>query len=172
MVINEIKAAVLLALVNTTVLGAKDICYKPDGAETRSTTYTPCLSTGNATHCCDRGQTCLQNGPCLAKTNTSLTTGLCTDSTWGDKACFPYCLKPRRIHYISTVYRCSNDYWCCSDGANNTSCCEDDGVNKFRIPEDAQVQNGSAFRNGYSIAPVKNIVTAGKTATPSPRSQP
>jgi hypothetical protein len=77
--------------------------------------------------------------------------------------CFPHC-KSSQLGTISTVYRCSNNNWCCSDGANSTNCCHDPHVKLFKIGRDAYVQNGTAFIQGYNIALDKDITS---TATPS-----
>lgn len=107
------------------------------------------------------------NRPCR-QNNTALSTGLCTDSTWQDQACFPRCLKPSRRPGPSSLYRCSNDLWCCSNGvANTTSCCQDGGINLFPITAHATVENGSAFLHGYSIAPLASIMTGSIAASPS-----
>lgn len=166
----------------THVSAGTNICYNPDGTETTSTSFTPCFPSANVTHCCDNGQTCLSNGLCLGKVREgiflltaqllklnqgemAMNTGLCTDSTWQADSCFSYCPKPRRLHTLSTVYRCSNNKWCCSGGTNTTSCCQDGGVEKFKITGSALVQNGSAFVDGYSIAPIGSILTGGELST-------
>lgn len=101
--------------------------------------------------------------------NTALSTGLCTDSTWQDQACFPRCLKPSRRPGPSSLYRCSNDLWCCSNGAaNTTSCCQDEGINLFPILAHATVENGSAFLHGYSIAPLASIMTGSVALSSTP----
>ncbi|KIX08048.1 uncharacterized protein Z518_02703 [Rhinocladiella mackenziei CBS 650.93] len=155
----SLAAGVLVTALSTAVFAATDICYNPDGTQTTSTTHTPCFPSANVTHCCNEGTTCLKNGLCLNK-STFLNTGLCTDSTWQDEACFPRCLTPRRLGKPSTVYRCDDDKWCCSNGGgNSTSCCNDQGIELFKIIENAVVENGSAFLSGYSIAPIQNILT-------------
>ena len=80
-----------------------------------------------------------------------------------------------RISKQSTLYRCDNNYWCCSAGGNITSCCSENN-NQFRIPAIAQIQNGSDFIDGYTIAPIAALAsfTAGArtgatgSAAPSP----
>ncbi|EXJ66551.1 uncharacterized protein A1O5_10220, partial [Cladophialophora psammophila CBS 110553] len=141
---------------------ATNVCYNPDGTQTVKDTYSPCFPTTNVTHCCPEDSTCLKNGLCLMKNDTTLNTGLCTDSTWQDDACFPRCLTSQRKPGPSSLYRCSNNNWCCSDGASNsTSCCRDEGVKLFPIIAHAAVENGSAFLHGYSIAPIASIITNG-----------
>ena len=158
-----------------------------DGTQTTDATSQPCFPSANVTHCCGTGETCLKNGLCLLKVrveatgtcfpmltlevqnDTSLNTGLCTDSTWQDQACFPRCLTPRRRQAPSSVYRCSNNKWCCSDGVSNaTSCCQDQDIDLFPIIEHAAVENGSAFLHGYSIAPIASILTNGVGPTTTP----
>jgi hypothetical protein len=89
--------------------------------------------------------------------------GGCTDPTWNALNCFSHC-KSSLLGGISTLYRCSNDNWCCSDGGNETSCCHDPKVELFKIVKEANVQNGTAFIQGYNIAPDQDIRG---TATPS-----
>ncbi|KIW30779.1 uncharacterized protein PV07_02481 [Cladophialophora immunda] len=143
-------------------LAATNVCYNPDGTQTARDTYSPCFPNTNVTHCCPDGSTCLKNGLCLMKNDTTLNTGLCTDSTWQDDACFPRCLTSQRKPGPSSLYRCNNSKWCCSDGASNsTSCCQDAGVKLFPIIAHAAVENGSAFLHGYSIAPIASIISNG-----------
>ena len=66
------------------------------------------------------------------------------------------------------MYRCSNNDWCCSSNGNTTSCCQDttDGSNLFKLPEGvAQIENGTNFISGYTIA-AKSALQTG-TAEPS-----
>lgn len=65
------------------------------------------------------------------------------------------------------MYRCNNDNWCCSDGGNSTSCCHDPHVKLFKIAKDAYVQNGTAFIQGYNIAPDKDITSTTIPSSPS-----
>ncbi|EXJ61579.1 hypothetical protein A1O7_02007, partial [Cladophialophora yegresii CBS 114405] len=120
-----------------------------DGTQTSNPAFQPCVPSANVTHCCRTGETCLKSGLCLAMNHTSLNSGLCTDSTWQDQACFLQCVNSYRAG-PSTVYRCNNNNWCCADGvANSTSCCQDKGVGLFPILKHAAVENGSAFIKGY-----------------------
>ena len=140
------------------VSASSDICYFPDGSPIASTTYTPCFPTANNTHCCDENDTCLSNGLCLVKWDTSFNTGGCTDSTWNSVECFPQCVSSQ-LDDVSTLYRCNNNNWCCSDHGNTTSCCNDPQVKLFNMTGVALVQNGTAFLEGYNIAPDVDIVT-------------
>ncbi len=155
--------ACLFSLLFSAVIASSNVCYTPNGAEIASETFRPCFPSTNQTHCCDENETCLSNGLCLVKWDTSLNTGGCTDSTWNSVHCFPHCV-PSHLGTISTLYRCSNNNWCCSDGGNTSSCCHDPQVNLFKILHEALVQNGTAFVEGYNIAADEDIVG---TAVPS-----
>ena len=60
-------AAIISVVLPVLVVGATDICYFPDGTQTRASKYSPCVPTANVTHCCADGETCLSNGLCLSK---------------------------------------------------------------------------------------------------------
>ena len=65
------------------------------------------------------------------------------------------------------MYRCSDNDWCCSPNGNTTSCCQDttDGSNLFKLPEGvAQIENGTNFVPGYTIAALSALQTS--TAEP------
>ena len=111
--------------------------------------FQPCFPSDSQTHCCDfgAGQTCISNGLCLVNWDSSLNTGACTDSSWGTSACFQDCPQ------FSTPYRCNNNNWCCSNGGNIISCCNDRNVALNQIPDLALVQNGSAFIANWTMAP-------------------
>lgn len=66
------------------------------------------------------------------------------------------------------MYRCSNNYWCCSPGGNVTNCCNTERV--FKLPSTpAQVQNGTGFVPGYTIAalggPIPTSAAGGTSST-------
>ncbi|KIW69874.1 hypothetical protein PV04_02194 [Phialophora macrospora] len=169
MMLYTVGVALLLFDLGASVKAATDVCYNPDGTQNLNSAFQPCRPSDNVTHCCRKGETCLKNGLCLVQNTTSLNSGLCTDSTWQDQSCFPRCLVPARRSGPSTVYRCSNSLWCCSDGvANSTSCCQDEAVSLFPIIAHAAVENGSAFLSGYSIAPLESIITNGVAPTATP----
>ncbi|KAL9114727.1 MAG: hypothetical protein Q9227_001405 [Pyrenula ochraceoflavens] len=142
-------------------------CYNPDDSLSDSDQI-PCAAPGSDqtnTHCCQNGATCLSNGLCLVKWDTSLNTGSCTDASWQADACFQSCLSPR-LASTSTVYKCTDNNFCCSGGGNTTNCCDDPGApgTYFKISDYAEVQNGTAFVNGYSIA-LNAVITAGQSTT-------
>ena len=99
--------------------------------------------------------------------DTSINTGLCTDSTWKDPACFLQCLDVDRDHKLSTLYRCNHNHWCCSPARNSTTCCNDPDVSLFQGTGTAKVQNGTAFVAGYSIAPIASITTDSSSSSSS-----
>lgn len=78
-------------------------------------------------------------------------------------SCFAHC-NSSQLGSTSTVFRCDNDDWCCSDGRNTTSYCNDPQVKLFKIVRNAYVQNRTAFIQGYNIALDEDITG---TATPS-----
>ena len=62
----------------------------------------------------------------------------------------------------NTLYRCNDNKWCCSFGGNTTSCCQDtdDGSNLFQWNQAfAQIENGTNFAKGYTIAPISALQT-------------
>lgn len=145
-------------------------CYNPDGSIT-APDQIPCAANNDHTHCCQQGATCLSNGLCFVQWDTSVNTGTCTDSTWKANGCFQHCLVPR-LDTISTVYKCTDNNFCCSGGGNTTNCCSDPDVGLFKITQLAQVENGTAFVSGFSIAPNSVINAARPTSTPSSSASP
>jgi hypothetical protein len=112
-------------------------------------------------------------------------TGACTDSSWKDPNCFQSCPKctpphtapPPPIQHTlltltltayksqgpNTLYRCSNEKWCCSKGGNITSCCSDPSVSTFNGTEVAgDIYNGSAWAPGFTLVQFADPKT-GKT---------
>ena len=89
----------------------------------------------------------------------SINTGTCTDKSWENPSCFQQC--PASADFqnstVNTLFRCDNDYWCCTAGANNTSCCGDPGSAYFYVGRitPAAIYNGSGFASGYTVAPIQ-----------------
>ncbi|KAL8957213.1 MAG: hypothetical protein Q9183_006116, partial [Haloplaca sp. 2 TL-2023] len=55
---------------------------------------------------------------------------------------------------VNTLFRCTDNFWCCSNGGNTTSCCNDPAVRLFEVPQingRAQIYNGSAFAPGFAL---------------------
>ncbi|KAL8870137.1 MAG: hypothetical protein Q9174_003747 [Haloplaca sp. 1 TL-2023] len=55
---------------------------------------------------------------------------------------------------VNTLFRCTDNFWCCSNGGNVTSCCNDPAVRLFEVPQmdgRAQIYNGSAFAPGFTL---------------------
>lgn len=74
----------------------------------------------------------------------------------------------------NTLYRCNDNKWCCSFGGNTTSCCDDttDGGNLFQWDRAvAQVENGTNFAKGLTIAPTSAPATSSLTSTQPTTSQ-
>ena len=163
MAVSSILLLCLSTLLATTFA---QTCYNPDGSVLDATTYSPCFPSLGTTHCCALGATCLSNGLCLSKWDTSLNTGGCTDSAWADPACFLKCAADK-LGEISTLYRCNNYHWCCSAGGNTTSCCDDPQAKLFLIDRHALVQNGTAFVQGYNIAADADIVDSDSASVSS-----
>ena len=112
---------------------------------------------------------------CYQAADLSLNTGTCTDKTWKDPSCFQQC--PRSADYetpyVNTLYRCDWNYWCCSAGGNETSCCNDPNVASFsvtRLDIPAAIYNGSGFASGFTVAPVQALNT--QYSVPAPSSTP
>lgn len=128
----------------------------------------PCFSSDVTTHCCQQYATCLQNSLCLPAFDTSINTGACTDDTWANPVCFQSCLSPR-TNSLSTLFRCNDNNWCCSQGGNTTSCCSDPNVDTFKLTSWAYIQNGTdSFASGYSIAPLAALAsTSSSLSSPS-----
>lgn len=154
----EIKFLVTSILLQLTNASA-NTCYLKGGQQTSSQDgYTPCFPSDAQTHCCAPDWTCLSNGLCLVKWDTSINTGACTDSTWRDSSCFQSCSE------FSTLYRCDNNDWCCSAGGNTTNCCNDPGVATFALSGLAEIQNGTAFVPGYGLATTSQSASANASA--------
>ncbi|KAI4253154.1 MAG: hypothetical protein LQ352_003864 [Teloschistes flavicans] len=72
---------------------------------------------------------------------------------------------------VNTLFRCNDNQWCCSEGGNTTSCCDDSNVILFTNPSDAklaQIYNGSAFASGFTLSQISHSTTsAASAATPS-----
>ena len=139
-------------------------CYAKGGELASSDTgFAPCRPEKAQTHCCDYGQTCVSNGLCFVSWDSSLNTGSCTDPTWQDEACFQLC------DTFATLFRCSNNDWCCANGGNTTSCCDDEGVLLFKLSQRALIQNGTAFAEGVQVIDTGGMLQESST-TVSPSS--
>lgn len=69
----------------------------------------------------------------------------------------------------NTLYRCDDNQWCCSEGGNTTSCCNDPHVNLFSpIPDNsvAAIYNGSGIAAGYVLTSTTSSTSSG-TASPT-----
>ena len=101
----------------------------------------------------------------------SINTGTCTDKTWKDPSCFQECPTSAdyRTPYVNTLYRGDSNYWCCSAGANETTCCGDPDVAFFSIGRTtpAAIYNGSGFASGFTIAPIQALNTQSSVFTQS-----
>ncbi|KAL8725237.1 MAG: hypothetical protein Q9166_007476 [cf. Caloplaca sp. 2 TL-2023] len=78
---------------------------------------------------------------------------------------------------VNTLYRCDYNQWCCSQGGNITSCCNDPNVYTFPGPtvySPAMIYIGTAFAPGYTLslttastntasAPTASATRAGKS---------
>ncbi|KAG7004340.1 hypothetical protein G7Y79_00026g059240 [Physcia stellaris] len=158
----------LLSLASVPLFVAAQQCFFPAG--TKAKDHIPCNGSSTTTHCCANGAACLTNGLCFLQWDSSLNTGACTQKQWSDKTCFQQCIQTvGRTDGEDTLYRCSNNDWCCSSNGNTTSCCQDttDGSNLFKLPDEgiAQIENGTNFISGYTIA-AKSALQTG-TAEPS-----
>ncbi|KAK0511200.1 hypothetical protein JMJ35_006752 [Cladonia borealis] len=137
-------------------------CYFPDG--TNAPDHTPCNGSVSVSHCCEPGDTCLTTSLCYQAADLSINTGTCTDKTWKDPSCFQQCpiSADYKTPYVNTLYRCDWNYWCCSAGGNETSCCNDPNVASFsvtRLDIPAAIYNGSGFASGFTVAPVQGLNT-------------
>ena len=141
-------------------------CYYPDStSEPRDIV---CNASAPISLCCQNGETCLTNGLCFSKWDTSINTGTCTDKTWSSSSCFQQCLPSIGIdHGIHTLYRCTGNEWCCSAGGNITSCCNDGGVDLFNLNNPDGVMGGTGLLSGLTIAPVESLQTSTSTAPSS-----
>lgn len=145
-------------------------CYYPDGAPEPNDI--PCNASAPSSLCCQWGATCLNNGLCFSRWDTSINTGTCTDKAWTSSSCFQKCPQSLGINNgFHTLYRCNNDQWCCSMGGNTTSCCNDGGP-QFNLSNDGTVMGGTAFVAGFTIAPVELLQTSMSTAPSSTLATP
>ena len=141
-------------------------CYYPD--QTVETTHIICNASAHASLCCQYGSTCLTNGLCFSKWDTSINTGTCTDKTWTDPSCFQNCPQSSGIdHGFNTLYRCNDNQWCCSTSGNTTSCCNNSGVELFVLKEVGAVMGGTGFESGFTIAPLELLQTSQSTMASS-----
>ncbi|KAI0482084.1 hypothetical protein GGR56DRAFT_684566 [Xylariaceae sp. FL0804] len=137
----------------TAISASGNTCYFKNGiatgVEAPGMDFLPCDPTNTQTHCCQSGSgTCLTNGLCFISNDSSLNAGACTDPTWSDASCFQFC----GGDLTSTLYRCGTDDWCCANGVNGTSCCNDSDVNLFKISDEALIKNSTALAPGYYLA--------------------
>lgn len=101
----------------------------------------------------------------------SINTGTCTDKSWKDPSCFQQC--PTSADYrtsnVNTLYRGDSNYWCCSAGGNETTCCGDPDVAFFSVGRitPAAIYNGSGFASGFTVAPIQALSTQLSVLTPS-----
>ena len=153
------ESTLWLTILSSSILSSAQTCYHPNGDLAED--FTPCGGTGAVTQCYAGGQACTHNGLCFVAWDSSLNTGCCTDRTWADPACFQSCLNTTgRVSDISTLYRCTDNRWCCSSGGNTTSCCNDGDDKQFRLDSTlAYITNGTAFAPNYTIAPVSALQT-------------
>ena len=90
----------------------------------------------------------------------SINTGACTDKTWTTSKCFTQCPSSFTNSAPNSVFRCSDNNWCCSAGGssgNITSCCDDPNGTLFpnmAMNMPAKIYNGSAWPSGFTVAPV------------------
>ena len=124
-------------------------CYDRSGTEQiqnlNRSPLVPCQSDTEETHCCAPGETCLSNGLCFVFFDSSLNNGYCANSGWR-APCSQYCSQ----YAFSTLFRCNNNNWCCSEGANVTSCCQDIAT-PSKMADQALVLNGTAFAPGVEL---------------------
>lgn len=71
----------------------------------------------------------------------------------------------------NTLYRCSNNNWCCSASGNITSCCNDLDIDLFNVGE-AEIFNGSAWAPGFTLVSVEALQTRTPTSSGSVKSCP
>ena len=146
-------------------------CYYPDG--TVEPTHIACNASAEHSLCCGPGSSCLTNSLCLSQWDTSINTGTCTDRNWTDPSCFQQCPPSlENDHGIHTLYRCNNDYWCCSTGGNTTSCCDDGNIDFITLKNIGQVMGGTGFVAGFTIAAVALLQTSASIAASSALSTP
>ena len=137
-------------------------CYYPD--HTSAPNDIVCNSSAPFSPCCQNGAICLTTGLCFLETDTSINTGTCTDKTWASLSCFQTCTPSLwNDHGFHTLYRCSDNLWCCSMGGNTTSCCSDGGVELFPLPSGGVVTGGTGFLTGSTIATVETLQTSMST---------
>lgn len=157
-------------------------CYSTDGNPASG--FSPCNGTSSNSHCCAGGEACLTSGlvspptsslvlshpkpnnpltpppQCYMIYDQSINTGACTDQTWSTTKCFTQCPGSFQNPAPNTLFRCSDNEWCCSAGGssgNTTSCCDDPNGTLFTNAEmnmPALIYNGSAWAPGFTLAPV------------------
>ncbi|KAL6721983.1 hypothetical protein ACLMJK_001088 [Lecanora helva] len=147
-----------VTILRLPLLLAESSCYHQDASLWSDGIV--CNNTASSSLCCQQGSACLSNGLCFLKYDASINIGGCTDRTWTSPNCFQGCPKS---YASATLYRCDDNDWCCSDGGNTTSCCNDDGVNLFRLPSQASIYNGTAFASGVTL----DAVSSAKSSSPS-----
>ncbi|KAK3172639.1 hypothetical protein OEA41_005963 [Lepraria neglecta] len=107
----------------------------------------------------------------------SINTGACTDKTWSTTKCFTQCSTSFQNSAPNTLFRCSDNEWCCSAGGssgNTTSCCDDPNGTLFTNAEmnmPALIYNGSAWAPGFTLAPVAALakqVNPSNATVPAP----
>ena len=92
----------------------------------------------------------------------SINAGACTDKTWTSSSCFTSCPSSMQSSASNSLFRCSNNEWCCSAGGNygNTTSCCDTAELIFTAAEmgtPSQIYNGSAWAPGFTLAPVSAL---------------
>jgi hypothetical protein len=69
------------------------VCWFPDRLTTGASTvpeFVPCDPSARQSACCAVGESCVGEGLCYSDMGT-IYRGGCTDKTWADKACSPFC---------------------------------------------------------------------------------
>ncbi|EQL32346.1 hypothetical protein BDFG_05478 [Blastomyces dermatitidis ATCC 26199] len=100
-------------LFSNPVHAASRKCYLPNGDVEEGDA--PCFPQNPESACCGGSEyVCATNNMCAHYKGGYYVIGSCTDPTWNNPACPGYCFFRDHIH--NSVYRCTDDTYCCLDG--------------------------------------------------------
>lgn len=87
--------------------------------------------------------------------------------------CFFWGISAYKTSVTNTLYRCTDNNWCCSAGGNTTSCCDDPNVGSvlFNVGQ-TEITNGSAWASGLTLVPIAAVQTSLPTSSKSAHSCP
>ncbi|OJD23466.1 hypothetical protein ACJ73_05181 [Blastomyces percursus] len=152
-------------LLSTPAHAASRKCYLPNGDVEKNDA--PCFPQNPESACCGGSEyVCATNNMCAHYQGGYYVIGSCTDPTWNNPACPGYCFFRDHIH--NSVYRCTEDTYCCLDGpeCNCTTNANTQKIFDFLPPYSALV--GSSVSLNTAAQTTSLFTPPGATPPPTP----